>query len=376
MTRNTVFILGGAGFIGHHMGRALRKQGKYVVVFDIKAYCEHTDAIDYFDEYYCMDLSLRETPSKNDSSIFYDRDSKPLTHSNEFKYTLQYLPRRDDKSFEQLLDYYKPTEIYNFACVMGGAGFIFTKLNDSKIILDSALINLNLVQALKNTDMIDKVKVFYSSSACMYPAYNQEDPSNPKCSEDSAWPAQPDSAYGLEKLFSEQVYMIHNRLDKLNVRIARFHNIFGPEGTWEGGKEKAPAALCRKVAQAKDGDTIEIWGPGTQTRSFLDIEECIRGIQKLMASDFTGPVNIGSDEMITINDLAKMIIGISGKNLKIKNIDGPVGVMGRNSDNRLIQEKLGWRPTQPLIEGITKLYKWINNQTAQIIHECNTAKCS
>jgi nucleoside-diphosphate-sugar epimerase len=223
---------------------------------------------------------------------------------------------------------------------------------------NSAMINLHAVKwAVKW-----KAKVFYSSSACMYPAYNQEDPSNPKCNEDSAYPAAPDSEYGWEKLFSERLYLAANRNAGLDVRIARFHNIFGPEGTWDGGKEKAPAALCRKVAKALDGDEIEIWGPGTQTRSFLYIDECIEAVLRLMESDFLGPVNIGSEEMIAINDLAHMIIRISGKNLFVVNVSGPIGVMGRNSDNHLIREKLRWEPSMRLEDGIKLTYSWIKSQ--------------
>jgi nucleoside-diphosphate-sugar epimerase len=242
---------------------------------------------------------------------------------------------------------------------MGGAGFVFTGENDANIMHNSALINLNMAEVcVKN-----KVKrVFYSSSACMYPEHNQKDPNNPKCSEESAYPANPDSEYGWEKLFSERLYLAFNRNYGLQVRIARFHNIFGPEGTWRGGREKAPAAICRKVAEAKDGGTIEIWGDGLQTRSFLYIDECLKGVLLLTRSDFLGPVNIGSDEMIAINDLAKMVISVSGKSLGIKNIPGPQGVRGRNSDNKLIAQKLDWKPTQPLKTGIEKTYKWIEEQ--------------
>ncbi|NDB83859.1 MAG: NAD-dependent epimerase/dehydratase family protein, partial [Alphaproteobacteria bacterium] len=221
------------------------------------------------------------------------------------------------------------------------------------------LINLNIVErCLTNRVGI----VFYSSSACMYPAYNQEDPDNPKCSEDSAYPAAPDSEYGWEKLFSERLYLAFNRNYGMPVRVARYHNIFGPEGTWTGGKEKAPAALCRKVAEAKDGTHIDVWGDGQQTRSFLYIDECVEATRRLMDANFTGPVNIGSEEMIRINDLAKMVIGISGKQLTVNNISGPVGVRGRNSDNKLYAEKIGWVPSQSLKTGIEKTYNWIGKQ--------------
>ena len=253
---------------------------------------------------------------------------------------------------------------------MGGAGYIFTGENDANVMHNSAIINLNVAHECVKKGV---KKVFYSSSACMYPAYNQEDPDNPKCNEDSAYPAMPDSEYGWEKLFSERLYFAFNRNYKLNVRVARFHNIFGPEGTWDGGKEKAPAAMCRKAALAENGGSIEVWGDGKQTRSFLYIDECIESVRKLMESDFMGPVNIGSEEMISINNFAQMAIDISGKNISIYNIEGeafeekygfpcPVGVKGRNSDNKLFEEKVGWSPKQPLIEGMKKTFEWINSQ--------------
>jgi nucleoside-diphosphate-sugar epimerase len=242
---------------------------------------------------------------------------------------------------------------------MGGAGYVFTGENDSDIMHNSALINLNIVErAAKHKVGV----IFYSSSACIYPEFNQTDPDNPNCSEDSAYPAKPDSEYGWEKLFSERLYFSFNRNYNLNVRVARFHNIFGSYGTWIGGKEKAPAAMCRKVAMAKDGDSIEVWGDGQQTRSFLYIDECLEAVRRLVKSDFIGPVNIGSEEMITINNLAKMAIEISKKQLQIVNISGPLGVRGRNSDNKLIQEKLGWQPSQALSIGMEKTYHWINEQ--------------
>lgn len=250
-------------------------------------------------------------------------------------------------------------EIYQLAADMGGAGYIFTGEHDADVMNNSALCNLNILGAAQKAGV---KKIFYSSSACMYPEYNQMDPDNPKCSEDSAYPANPDSEYGWEKLFSERLYLSYNRNYGIDVRIARFHNIFGPQGTWSGGKEKAPAAMCRKAAEAKENSFIEVWGDGKQTRSFLYIDECIEAVIRLMDSDFTGPVNIGSEEMISINDFAKMAISISGKNLSIKNIPGPTGVRGRNSDNRLLKEKLNWAPTLPLLEGMKLTYEWINTQ--------------
>lgn len=250
-------------------------------------------------------------------------------------------------------------EIYQLAADMGGAGFVFTGENDAAIMHNSALINLNVLEEAKRKKI---KKIFYSSSACMYPEHNQLDPDNPKCSEDSAYPAAPDSEYGWEKLFSERLYLTYQRNHGIEVRIARFHNIFGPRGTWEGGREKAPAAVCRKVAMTEENGAIEIWGDGKQTRSFLIVHECVDGIRRLMESDFTGPVNIGSEEMITLNDFAKMVIGISGKSVSIKNITGPTGVRGRNSDNVLIKEKLGWAPSQPLKIGVEETYNWIVSQ--------------
>ncbi|HEX5151091.1 MAG TPA: NAD-dependent epimerase/dehydratase family protein [Parafilimonas sp.] len=250
-------------------------------------------------------------------------------------------------------------EIYQLAADMGGAGFVFTGENDAAIMHNSALINLNVLEEAKKKGIR---KIFYSSSACMYPEYNQLDPDNPKCSEDSAYPAAPDSEYGWEKLFSERLYLTYHRNHGIEVRVARFHNIFGPQGTWEGGREKAPAAVCRKVATAPEGGEIEIWGDGKQTRSFLIVQECVDGIRRLMESNFIGPVNIGSEEMISINDFAKMVIDISGKSLSVKNIKGPTGVRGRNSDNALIKEKLGWAPSQPLRTGVEETYNWIVTQ--------------
>ena len=250
-------------------------------------------------------------------------------------------------------------EVYQLAADMGGAGYIFTGENDAAVMHNSALCNLNMLHAAQQAGV---KKMFYSSSACMYPEYNQLDPENPKCSEESAYPAAPDSEYGWEKLFSERLYLTYQRNLGINVKVARFHNIFGTQGTWKGGREKAPAAICRKIVEAEDGGTIEIWGDGKQTRSFLYVDECVEGIRRLMESDFSGPVNIGSEEMISINDFAKLIAEISGKKITIKNIPGPEGVRGRNSDNALIQEKLGWAPSHTLREGITKTYHWIAEQ--------------
>ncbi len=253
-------------------------------------------------------------------------------------------------------------EVYQLAADMGGAGYIFTGENDAAVMHNSALCNLNMLHA---AHLAGVKKIFYSSSACMYPEYNQLDPNNPKCSEESAYPAAPDSEYGWEKLFSERLFLAYQRNLGITVKVARFHNIFGPQGTWRGGKEKAPAAICRKIIDAEDGGTIEIWGDGLQTRSFLYVDECLEGVRRLMESDFSGPVNIGSEEMISINDFAKMIAEISGKDITIKNIKGPEGVRGRNSDNAMIQEKLGWAPSHSLREGITKTYHWIAEQAVK-----------
>ena len=317
--KKSILICGGAGFIGHHLARKLKKGGSRVYVADIKAISEY--GTDYYDAYFSMDLTLQ--------------------------------------SNWKLLENYQFDEVYQLAADMGGAGYIFTGENDANVMHNSALINLLCAEYCVKTKV---KKVFYSSSACMYPAYNQEDPNNPNCKEDSAYPAAPDSEYGWEKLFSERLYLAFARNHGLQVRIARFHNIFGPEGTWCGGKEKAPAATCRKVLECKDGGQVEVWGDGKQTRSFLYIDECVEGILRLMESDFTGPVNIGSEEMITINDLTKMVIKFSGKELSIKNILGPEGVRGRNSDNTLINYKLNWKPSQPLEVGMLKTYDWIKNQ--------------
>lgn len=245
---------------------------------------------------------------------------------------------------------------------MGGAGYIFTGENDANIMLNSAGINLNVINACRESGVR---RVFYASSACIYPAHNQEDPRNPNCAEDGAYPANPDSEYGWEKLFSERLYLASHRNFGMECRVGRFHNIFGPQGAWEGGREKAPAALCRKVAEAPDGGSISIWGDGEQTRSFLYIDECVEGILRLMRSDYRQPLNIGSDTLISINDLARMVISISGKTLEMRHIAGPTGVRGRNSDNTRIREVLAWSPALPLRHGMETTYRWIEQQVMQ-----------
>lgn len=314
-------VCGAGGFIGGHLVSRLKEEG-----------------------YWVRGVDLKENEYQNgDSDEFIKGDL------------------RDPKLVEKVITS-DLTEIYQLAADMGGAGFVFTGENDAAIMHNSAIINLNILEEAKKKGVN---KIFYSSSACMYPEYNQLDPDNPKCSEDSAYPAAPDSEYGWEKLFSERLFFAYHRNHSLEVRVARFHNIFGPQGTWEGGREKAPAAVCRKVAVAPEDGVIEIWGDGKQTRSFLIVHECVEGIRRLMESDFIGPVNIGSEEMISINDFAKMVADISGKSLSIKNIDGPTGVRGRNSDNTLIKEKLGWSPTLPLRAGVEETYNWIVNQLSK-----------
>jgi len=261
-------------------------------------------------------------------------------------------------SWERVLDD-RFDEAYQLAADMGGAGYIFTGDHDANVMHNSAIINLHMADFGVRTSV---KKVFYSSSACIYPAFNQEDPNNPNCEESSAYPAGPDSEYGWEKLFSERLYLAYSRNHNLDVRVARFHNIFGPEGTWNGGREKAPAALCRKVAEQAEGGEIEIWGDGKQTRSFLYIDECVEAVRRLMESEFIGPVNIGSDEMVTINEMAATVMKIAGKKLTIRHVPGPLGVRGRNSDNRLIRAKLGWAPSRSLSEGLAKTYTWIDGQ--------------
>lgn len=317
MSIKTALVCGAGGFIGGHLVNRLKSEGYFVRGVDLK---ENEYGNMNADEFIIGDLT------------------DPLVAG---------------KAVQGM------QEVYQLAADMGGAGYIFTGDNDASVMYNSAMCNLNVLEESRKSGV---QKIFYSSSACMYPEYNQLDPNNPKCSEESAYPAAPDSEYGWEKLFSERLYFAYNRNHGMQVRVARFHNIFGPQGTWTGGKEKAPAAMCRKVAEAPEGGVIEVWGDGRQTRSFLIIEECIEGIRRLMESDFMGPVNIGSEEMIAINDFAQMAIDISGKMLTINNIPGPTGVRGRNSDNHLIREKLGWSPEMPLRKGMEITYQWINEQ--------------
>lgn len=316
----TALVCGAGGFIGSHLAKKLKKEGFWVRGVDLKNPEFSSTAAD---DFVLGDL-------------------------------------RDPEVCNTILD--RPfDEVYQLAADMGGAGYIFTGDHDADVMHNSATINLNMLHFGQKAGI---KKIFYSSSACIYPEHNQMDPDNPKCSEDSAYPANPDSEYGWEKLFSERLYLSFHRNYNMDVRVARFHNIFGPEGTWQGGKEKAPAAICRKVAVSEETNgEIEIWGDGKQTRSFLYIDECLEGIRNLMESpDFRGPVNIGSEEMVTINRLAEMAIEIGGKTVTINHIEGPLGVRGRNSDNKLIAEKLGWAPSRPLMEGLAKTYHWINEQ--------------
>ena len=338
--KKTALVLGAGGFIGSHMVKRLREEGYWVRGVDLK-YPEFskTEA----NEFICGDL----------------RDVEIVRRVIRFGgYTGNYYAQIVDKFLEPF------DEIYQFAADMGGAGFIFTGENDADIMHNSASINLNLLEEQKklNKDKnSNKTKIFYSSSACMYPEHNQLDPNNPDCREESAYPANPDSEYGWEKLFSERLYLTYSRNYGIPVCVARYHNIFGPEGTWDGGREKAPAAICRKVAQLpKDGGTIEVWGDGLQTRSFLFIDECIEATWRLMQSDFMGPVNIGSEEMVTINQLVETAAKVANKKVEKQHIlDAPLGVRGRNSNNDLVREKLGWDYSQTLEEGIRKTYNWI-----------------
>jgi GDP-D-mannose 3', 5'-epimerase len=334
-----VLVLGAGGFIGSHLVKKLKEQGCWVRGVDLK-YPEYETSV--ADDFVIRDL---RDPRNVDSVIRLDSYNN---HPLPYKFDLY--PFSEKLQFD---------EVYQLAADMGGAGYIFSGDNDADVMHNSAMINLNVVYECSRQNV---KKVFYSSSACMYPEHNQLDPNNPNCEESSAYPANPDSEYGWEKLFSERMFLAFNRNYKLDVRIARFHNIFGPYGTYNGGKEKAPAAICRKVSEVLDGGEIEVWGDGNQTRSFLYIDECIEGILRLMESDFIGPVNIGSDEMISINDLVNYVIDISGKMVNVKHIDGPTGVRGRNSDNNLIKEKLDWSPKQPLYEGLIKTYEWINKE--------------
>lgn len=355
-----ILILGGGGFIGGHLAKKLFNDGNYVRVVDIKNH-EHFNHNEFCNEFVVADL---RDPKIVESVMRIET----VGNSHIIKYGYYKQPFTEVTTFD---------EVYQLAADMGGAGYIFTGDNDANVMHNSALINLNVIHYATKFKV---KKVFYSSSACMYPEHNQLDPENPNCEESSAYPANPDSEYGWEKLFSERLYLSFMRNYGIDIRIARFHNIFGPYGTWVGGKEKAPAAMCRKVVEANDGGEIEVWGDGKQTRSFLYIDECITAILKLMESDFVGPVNIGSEEMVTINELAQMAIDISGKNIKIKNIEGdefqlkygfkcPVGVRGRNSDNKLYKSKIGWSVSEPLISGIKKTYDWINKQTHKLNDE-------
>lgn len=314
----SVLVCGAGGFIGSHLVRRLKAEGAFVRGVDLRRPEFRASAADEF--------------------VLGDLRDPTLARA--------VVDRRFD-------------EIYQLAADMGGAGYIFTGENDADIMHNSALINLNVLEAVKR---VGAGSIFYSSSACVYPRHNQEDPANPNCAEDSAYPADPDSEYGWEKLFSERLYLSYGRCHGVPVHIARYHNIFGPEGVFAGGREKAPAALCRKVALARSGDAIEIWGNGEQTRSFLYIDECLDGTQLLARSGWNGPVNIGSEEMVTINRLALMIADIAGKRLSLTHVDGPLGVQGRNSNNALIERRLGWKPGHDLISGLEATYAWIEGQ--------------
>src|SRR5215471_3275239 len=318
MMANDVLVCGAGGFIGGHLVKRLKREGSWVRGVDLKF---HEFSATEADDFVIGDLRDREF-------------CRAIT----------------DRRFD---------EVYQLAADMGGAGYIFTGEHDAEVMHNSAMINLNMLDACHKRSI---KKIFYSSSACMYPAYNQDDRLNPNCSEDSAYPAAPDSEYGWEKLFSERLYLAYRRNFGRQTHIARYHNIFGPEGAWNDGKEKAPAAVCRKVAMATDGGEVEIWGDGKQTRSFLYIDECLKGTLRLMRSDFTGPVNIGSDEMVTIDRLVDIVAGIAGKTVHKHHIEGPTGVRGRNSDNRLIREKLGWAPSTILADGLRPTYEWVNRQ--------------
>jgi nucleoside-diphosphate-sugar epimerase len=337
-------VLGGGGFIGGHLAKRLKDEGFWVRIVDIKDKHEYWDHEDICNEYISGDL----------------RDPKLVSR-------VMMTPNQTSES-DKVNSF---DEVYQLAADMGGAGYIFTGDNDANVMHNSALINLNVVyEAAKKSIK----KIFYSSSACMYPEHNQLDPNNPNCEESSAYPANPDSEYGWEKLFSERLFLAFNRNYGLDVRVARFHNIFGPMGTWTGGKEKAPAAMCRKAAETPNDGNLEVWGDGLQTRSFLYVDDCVEAVLRFMRQDeFYGPVNIGSEEMVTINQLAQMAINLSGKNINITNIEGeefktkygfrcPVGVRGRNSDNKLYKEKMGWEVSMPLIEGMSKTFDWINQQ--------------
>ena len=340
----TALVLGAGGFIGSHMVKRLRSEGYWVRGVDLK-YPEYSDTeANEFVQGDLRDVNFvrRVIEYKGQQGNFYNS-----------------VPERYIESFD---------EIYQFAADMGGAGFVFTGENDAEIMHNSVSINLNVLEeqhSYNNRKGVNRTKIFYSGSACMYPEHNQMDPDNPDCREESAYPANPDSEYGWEKLFSERLYFAYNRNHGIPVRVARYHNIFGPEGTWDGGREKAPAAICRKVAYLPEvGGSIEVWGDGKQTRSFLYVDECIEATRRLMDSDFIGPVNIGSEEMVTINELTEIAGKVSGKVVRrMHKLDAPLGVRGRNSNNDLVREKLGWDYSQSLEEGIRITYNWILEQT-------------
>ena len=341
--KKTALVLGAGGFIGSHMVKRLRSEGYWVRGVDLKRpEFSSTEA----NEFVQGDLRNRN---------FVDRAIRFKGYQGNFYNSV---PQQYDQTFD---------EIYQFAADMGGAGFVFTGENDADIMHNSCSINLNVLESQKELNKYtakNTTKILYSGSACMYPEHNQMDPNNPDCREESAYPADPDSEYGWEKLFSERLYLAYNRNHGIPVRIARYHNIFGPEGTWDGGREKAPAAICRKVAYLPEvGGAIEVWGDGEQTRSFLYIDECLEATRRLMDSDFMGPVNIGSEEMVTINQLVDIVAKVSGKAVnRMHKLDAPLGVRGRNSNNDLVREKLGWDYEQTLEEGIRKTYDWIKGQ--------------
>ena len=338
----TALVLGAGGFIGNHLVSRLKKEGYWVRDVDLKLPEYSTSEADEF-----ISGNTGDLRSQNNCTRIIKFDGVQGNFFNN-------VPEQHKTPFD---------EIYQLAADMGGAGFIFTGENDADIMHNSATINLNILNAVKQFNEqkgLNKTKIFYSSSACMYPEHNQLDPDNPNCEESSAYPADPDSEYGWEKLFSERLFLAYNRNYNIPVRIARFHNIFGPLGTWDGGREKAPDAICRKVIQ--NNNEIEIWGDGNQTRSFLYVDECVEGVRRLMESEFTEPVNIGSDEMVTINQLVDIACTVESKDIVKKHIDGPLGVAGRNSDNRLIKEKINWAPDYPLAKGIEQTYKWIKKQ--------------
>ena len=348
-----ILVLGGGGFIGGHLAKRLKEEGNFVRVVDIKKH-EYFDVNEICSEFLTYDLR----DPKNVEAVMRLEVVKGFPR--EFSYYKQ--PFTDVVGFD---------EVYQLAADMGGAGYIFTGNNDANVMHNSAMVNLNVVHESVKTGV---KKIFFSSSACMYPEHNQLDPNNPNCEESTAYPANPDSEYGWEKLFSERLYLAYHRNHGLDVRVARFHNIFGPQGTWKGGKEKSPAAMCRKAAETPDGGELEVWGDGLQTRSFLYVDTCVDKILSFVRQDgFNGPVNIGSEEMVSINELAQMAIDVSGKNIKIVNLIGddfvkkygfkcPMGVRGRNSDNKLYTEKMGSDIVYPLKDGIRKTYQWIYEQ--------------